>query len=310
MHEDLLHRHLLDQTTDEEERALSAWREESEANEAAYRRAVDDWHALADTNEFDVEKGWRALSERLDAGAEVVPFRRRGSYFAALAAAVLIAALMWMVMPDAEPIAFEGSAGEQRLVSLPDGTRVHLYGTSTLRHDSSFGARERTVRLEGQAFFEVRRSDQPFVVTTAQARVRVLGTEFDVREGNDQTRVVVREGRVRVEDGRNGVELGPDEMTIVRSGEDLSARPVEGEPYFTWLDGELCFEGAPLADVLLDLERNYGVRMTLEDPDVAATKYTATYKSNTDLVDVLEEISLAVDLSYEETGEGYRFFTR
>jgi ferric-dicitrate binding protein FerR (iron transport regulator) len=307
--EDLLHRHLMEQTTVDEERELAAWRAQSRANEDAFQHAVESWHSLDCEDAFDVDKGWQRLEPLLQEATVVVPIRRRGMQMYALAAALLVATMVWLLIPEPAPIAFTGTAGHQRLVSLPDGSTVWLYGTSSLRHDAHFGARNRVIALSGQAFFEVVPNGHPFVVTTSEAEIRVMGTAFDVREGLEETRVVVREGSVRVDDGTHQVTLGPDQMTIAGPAQALSARTVDGQAYLDWLEGELHFEGTRLSDVLLDLERHFGVPLELGAADLEERTLTAAFP-DTDLKNVLDEICLALNLSYEERGDGYQLIAK
>jgi transmembrane sensor len=88
--------------------------------------------------------------------------------------------------------------GEQRTIALSDGSRIELNARSRIR--VRFSKQERDIELlAGQALFSVAKdSSRPFVVTSEEARVRAVGTQFDVYQRSSGTTVTVLEGRVAV----------------------------------------------------------------------------------------------------------------
>lgn len=89
--------------------------------------------------------------------------------------------------------------GEQRLVLLDDGSRVHLNSDSRL-HIQQFDAHRRCVKLErGEAFFEIAKdSARPFVVQIGERQIAVLGTTFVARYEASETVITLVEGKVAV----------------------------------------------------------------------------------------------------------------
>src|SRR3546814_17700403 len=89
--------------------------------------------------------------------------------------------------------------GHYQLV-LPDGSKVHLNAESTLKYPTRFSEHERVVELEGEAFFEVRKSEtRPFKVASYGQVVEVLGTTFNVYAYHDsEIKTTLAEGNVRV----------------------------------------------------------------------------------------------------------------
>ena len=95
--------------------------------------------------------------------------------------------------------------GEYNL-TLADGTNVWLNSDSKLKFPLHFVGNQRAVYLEGEAFFEVTSDSlKPFVVKTAEANVKVLGTSFNVMNYTDEAKVEVAllKGKVKFEDTRN-----------------------------------------------------------------------------------------------------------
>src|SRR5690606_12258135 len=87
-----------------------------------------------------------------------------------------------LTSPDApKNIVVKNESGEKSKVDLQDGTVVWLNAASSLTYPSSFEKEEnRTVKLEGEAFFDVVNDPgKPFIVETSQLSIRVLGTAFN-----------------------------------------------------------------------------------------------------------------------------------
>src|SRR5699024_4703253 len=90
--------------------------------------------------------------------------------------------------------------GETRTVQLSDLTSITLNSGSTITYPRWFGWWERTVTLQGEAFFEVTTTGEPFKVLTRNALVTVMGTRFNVRSPAKNTKarttVFLEEGKV------------------------------------------------------------------------------------------------------------------
>ncbi|MBC8083762.1 MAG: FecR domain-containing protein, partial [Hymenobacter sp.] len=119
---------------------------------------------------------------------------------AVLVPLLLLGAVLWQRLRVVPELRYATSIGEYREVVLPDRSHVWLRPRSELRCAATFGA-TRTVRLRGEAFFDVTKDRaHPFVVRTAAVAVRVLGTSFNVKAYPKlpATTVLVRTGRVQV----------------------------------------------------------------------------------------------------------------
>lgn len=103
---------------------------------------------------------------------------------------------------------------------LSDGTKVWLNADSRFEFPSKFVGQERCVYVEGEVYFEVAKDvSHPFVVTTKQAKVRVLGTSFNVRAYPDEIyRTTLLEGCVEVLYKKDVVKLQPHEQWILDEG--------------------------------------------------------------------------------------------
>lgn len=107
----------------------------------------------------------------------------------------MVALSLWMM---SRPVAFETGIGEQRLVTLDDGTRMQLDTNSHV--EVRLGQNARRVEMtDGRAFFDVAHdAKRPFDVDVDGTIVTAVGTRFSVRRDGDRVWVVLSEGRVRI----------------------------------------------------------------------------------------------------------------
>ena len=174
-------------------------------------------------------------------------------------------------------------SGEESPVRLEDGTRVWLNTHSRLLTPSKFRRHARTVRLEGQAFFDVSPdSRRPFMVNTAKGDVVVLGTRFDVVSYPDaasdfSTTLVSGKVRVMVQcDGaRRSATISPGQrFTFSPETQEAHLAEVDVESLTSWQTGRIVANHTPLKDVLSLISNTYGVRFIINDP--ARLKDTCT----------------------------------
>lgn len=153
----------------------------------------------------------------------------------------------------------ETAAGENRVVTLPDGSRVYLYPHSRLSYPSRFDGEERRVSFSGKATFRVHHDARhPFFVDAAGVETKVLGTVFNVctYEGAP-TRVTLISGSVQVCDAYHCVVLQPGEQVRFFDYQATDIIKTDTLTYTRWLQGEFYYHDAPLSYVIEDLCRYY-----------------------------------------------------
>lgn len=169
-------------------------------------------------------------------------------------------------------------AGEQRVLTLDDGSRVTLAGDSAI--NLSLSGRQRHITLlRGRVYFQVARDPKrPFVVEAGEARVRVTGTRFEVRrDGGDRVRLTVAEGEV--------IASGGDRRLTLRAGEQVhwlrdrlgDRHRVDVDRVLAWLEGRLVFRDQPLRDVLRELAPHHPDRLLLLDQGLAERRLSGTF---------------------------------
>lgn len=153
--------------------------------------------------------------------------------------------------------------GGQYEITLPDGTKVWLNASSSLRFPTAFTGKERTVELQGEAYFEVaRNAAKPFTVKVNDMEVAVLGTHFNVMayEGEGAAKTTLVEGSVKVKKGGEGVVIAPGQQAQVSAGGPLRVvKDANLEEVLAWKNGHFVFDGADIGSVMRQIERWYDV---------------------------------------------------
>lgn len=190
---------------------------------------------------------------------------------------------------------FTAPCGQRAVVTLMDGTEVWLNSNTTLRIlPSPRRARERRVELDGEAYFEVARDERkPFVVSTKEADVKVLGTKFSVfsYEGDERFSASLVEGSVQVSanDGEDTVTLKPDEMVEMVDGALVKGTVEEGD-WLSWKEGVYSFENRTLSEIAGKLEVYYGIKISIHDDKLSETRYSGKFRQGDKVENILKAL--------------------
>ncbi|WP_428152422.1 FecR family protein [Brevundimonas sp.] len=208
------------------------------------------------------------------------------------AAVVLVAAIglgVWAFRP-ADSIVYAAPSDSVRIVALADGSQVTLSRGSRMRVEMD--GRSRTVdRLTGEAFFDVAHdAERPFVITTGEQRLTVLGTRFNVTPDPEGLRVDLLDGRLRVEplDGGEGVILEPGQGFRQHRNPGVVQIDIDGAA--AWTEGRLVFDDVPLAEVASGLLRHTGRTLSFASPEVARLRFSGVLR-----VDRPQEWTMALE---------------
>ncbi len=219
--------------------------------------------------------------------------RRR---FRPLAAAAALALLSWVgyFVLQTSTQQYTTRVGEQRSLTLADGSQIHMNVDTVLK--VNYSDRERGIRLtSGEAIFEVANDPaRPFIVHTPTADVRALGTQFNVYQRNT-TVVSVLQGRVQVKTGaRDSRDLAAgEEVQIARGRIQPRAHP-DASKTAAWRQGRLYVDEMPLAEIVREFNRHGGpVRLRLEGIPAGAYRFGGTFDADDPaaFVDLLERQS-------------------
>jgi ferric-dicitrate binding protein FerR (iron transport regulator) len=158
--------------------------------------------------------------------------------------------------------------GRKTSLVLTDGTRVWLNAASSIKYPTSFGDKDRTVEITGEAYFEVAgNASKPFVVKKAGSdyRIQVLGTHFNVNayDDEDAIRTTLLEGSVSVMNGKNNKLLKPGQQAVTGSGNDGTKVLTDAnmEEAMAWKLDKFSFDRADIHTVMRQIARWYDVNV-------------------------------------------------
>lgn len=308
---------LKSESSDAELRELEAWRSVSRRNERYYQDFVALWELTEGGDYFavglppdvtdivgaNVTARPQAVRLSLDdrTARSVASGRTRRKRWkrwmipAAAAAAAMLGFGIWaltalVLHPPAAPVAlgadeFVTGTSEMATVSLRDGSVVRLAPNSRLQLSGT--TEERDVALQGRAYFAVAPDEaRPFRIRAGAGTVTVRGTRFDLQSEGEDLRLIVVEGSVSLSAGGRHAEVGAGEMSRILNG--VLVPTVTIPDIFSlvnWVGNFLAFQATPLAQVALEIEREYDVRVEITDSELARRTVTGWFSNKT-----LEEV--------------------
>ena len=210
---------------------------------------------------------------------------------------------------DSESVVYnklEIPRGGEFCLTLSDGTRVWLNSETSIQYPVAFGAKERRVFVQGEAYFEVAKdAKKPFTVQFMSSSVTVLGTSFNIRAYPEEKRsqTTLAEGSVRIYSPGSSMLLKPGEQAEVSalSGE-MVKQEVEVKNFTSWKDGRFVFEQQPLEDIMRTLERWYDIRVIFKDEGAKRISLSGNMKRYGDFSQVMKMLQMTGDVRFELHG--------
>ena len=297
------------------------WLAKNPEKKKAFREAQQLVRSMnyADTfqmNDSDNEDMYYSLRKHFDNSRAIKPKVSRYWLSGIAASLLLLAGLAVYYVKQYEAV--QGIPQESQLVeksapygtkltlTLPDGSVAKLNSGSKLAFSTPFGQQTREVMLEGEAFFEIiKEPAKPFIVNAGEIKTTVLGTAFNVSayEKDDQVKVALVTGKVKVKinDSIQQVEkiLNPLEMvTFSKKDRQVTVKKFDPDVITSWKDQIIHFQKESLPEVIDRLEKWYGVRIIVDNPENRTWSYTGKFRQKS-LDHVLLRMSFTEGFTYE-----------
>lgn len=299
----------LDEQTNRE---IENWYDASEENrrrlEALYFVLFtgDRLRAAASVN---TDKSFRSLQRRIELRRQKARPQWRQivmRYAAILVAGVIVAGMyIYQNRPD-DRICTVDAENSECSVTLPDGSVVRLTRSSKLDYPAAFDDKNRTVRLTGEAFFEVSKHNGAlFTVTTVHdAQVVVRGTKFNLKAYDDSSDIetVLVEGAVDFRAAEHVVALHPGQKASYNPADnDLTVQTVN-------LEAELAarlrtFRHINLSQITAVIEDFYGLGIVFRNDSLKEIQFTGTLDFNMPIDHILEVLTLSTNTRFTRNGE-------
>lgn len=235
--------------------------------------------------------------------------RERKLLYLAAAAVVLLGVCTYAIVSLSQrTIEISTAYGESRTLFLPDSSKVTLNSNSKVSYSTSLLSKaNREVFLEGEAYFSVvhKEDDEKFVVHTGELNVEVLGTKFNVNSRRGNTKVILQEGKVKLnmigDDQNKDLIMTPGEYVEFTQKGELTRKTVDANNYLEWRNNRLVFVGTPLTEIAQLLEDNYGYEVTFESDSVRYRKFTGS-SSSVEIEELLEKLARVYNLEVQRNG--------
>lgn len=348
--DNLISSFLRDEITAEELAELRAWLSSDKSNKLYFKQSYMVWKsgAISEQPSELAELAFRKLTRKIESNGGISELDSKVtivhlSVFLKWAAVILISVGLGTVLGyliqgnrinRASYIAsneINVPLGSQSRVVLPDSTEVWLNAGSKLTYSEEYGKVNRTVHLDGEGYFKVFKDPgKPFIVHTKKAKIRALGTEFNVKAYPDEnkTETFLVKGSVMIDkidspkssETAQSIVLKPGQKFVIINDPDKEkteiakdfpgVNPVKKpetkevdlqnsypEVETSWKDANWVIQGENINDLCVKLGRRFNVTVVHIDPGLGKYQFTGTIQKET-LEQVFDLIKLTIPLSY------------
>jgi transmembrane sensor len=217
------------------------------------------------------------------------------------------------LQPKSEPVYYSAHSpkGSVSEMILPDGTVIFLNADSRIRYTMEGENGVREVFLTGEAWFDVAKNlKKDFIVHTPFYKVKVTGTQFNIKayEGDNEVITTLEEGQVIIQSSENiklaeDIVLKPGEQAVLsKSSKEFIIRNVNTKWFTSWKDNKLIFINTSLRELVVLLERRYGVEIEVINKDILDFHFDGTIK-NESIIEIMEIMKKALPIDYKITGQ-------
>jgi len=262
----------------------------------------------------DVQKAWNKIDQKITQAPAIKQINYRPIY-AAIAAMLVFGLLLFGVIDNylrmdrlsRQFTEVTTLPGQKTSVTLPDGSKVWLNSSSSLKYPTNFNVRKREVVLTGEAFFEVYKDkSKRFRVKSGILDIDVYGTSFNVKNYPDE---YLQE--VTVDDGIVGISNDAQEIRKLKKGEQAVLNKASKKILFktedaslvtAWKNNELIFRNTPVNEVFKSLESWFGVNIKFDKRMIWEHNYTFKIKTES-FKEVLGMMQVMTPFKYTINGK-------
>lgn len=312
MIDDLLVKYLAGEITPEEEKVLNQWISEGAGNRKYYNDFRLIWEKsidLAAKSALDENEAWKRFQQRINQkpGATIVELPRKKTkrntwlkFAAAMFFAIAGSAITYLYIFKSKPVETLQIATINEVIkdTLPDASVVTLNKHSKLYYPSRFNKDSRSVKLEGEAFFNITPNKQsPFMIAVNDVTVKVVGTSFNIKSAGGKTEIIVETGIVQVIKNGRITELRPKEK-IVTGIKDSSIvkQSVTDELYNYYRSKKFICDNTSLERLVEMLNEAYGAHIVIAKDELKKLSLTTIFDNET-LDHIIEIISDTFNIS-------------
>lgn len=311
--DDLLIKYIVGEADAAEQEQVRQWIAADPLNRQAYDRLYTIWEnskTPAAGKEPDIDRAWEHfVAKRADHTAAPMSMRKGGAWkrVAAVAAVllVLLCGGLWY-LNTTTGLEYRTEALAE-VLTLPDQSTITLNRNSRLSCARAFNRKDRTVNLEGEAFFDVAKNpEKPFIIHVKDIDVRVVGTSFNIRSGKDLTEIAVESGIVKVMRKDKVYTLtAQDKLTLRNGQEDAEVTHIQNQLYQYYRTNMFVCERTPLSQLVQGLSDAYGVPIDIQNPLLEQQHLTSKYPRTDSVEPILQKVALTLNARLIRQEKGY-----
>ncbi len=290
--DDLLVKYMLGETLPNEDAEVSHWLKEDEKNQTYFQEFKTIWEQskkLAVTIPIDEKAAWQSFKQRVATNQEenknaalVISFKR---WMQAAAAVLIVAVAGWLMyqnLAKSEEVVMAQieTFANTEVDTLPDGSIITVNKNTRLSYPEKFAGNTRKITLKGEAFFKVHPDkSKPFIISANDVTVTVVGTEFNVKNYDSATEVIVESGIVKVSSSNRTVVLEKGERVLIKNTEaDFEKMPAKDSFYNYYRTHSIICNNTPLPDVIGKINEVYNAKIILGDAALNQLRLSTTFK--------------------------------
>jgi transmembrane sensor len=309
----------------DEKTELDAWLSESNAHRQALLDAASLWDDMSVLNELSGLFPQPTSRQKKGNMSKTAVWGIAATFLVMAIAVGVVVQRTWLnSTPEFAAVMqkVQTGVGEQKNVTLADGSKLHLNTNSVVTVDFSSTARN-IVLLKGEAHFEVAHDkSRPFSVTAGNNTVTAVGTAFNMQYVDDNAfELVVTDGKVLVKDrfkasssneslftkrpvAEEGLLMFAGEKATVQgkveARESMSQNDIDDD--LAWQQGMIVFKGEPLEAVLAEIGRYTPVRFNISDESLRKRRVAGYFKVG-DIDGLLSALKSSFNINYEKVTE-------
>lgn len=323
--DELIVGYLTHELNEKEQAELENWLAQDDAHKSYLREMTEIWISSPSPSatKSNREEAYLRFKQRVDKKKNNKHQLLRWSRTAAavLAGIVLLAAGTYVGQWSSDrrivhaPQEIEVPMGSRSRIVLQDGTIAWLNAGSKLSYPSEAFGKQRLVRLEGEAYFEVKTDKKrPFIVQTSMVDVEVLGTRFSVKDygEDDEIEVILAEGSVNFIDKNNlqaSFIMQPSQQAIYnKTNKEISINEVPVSLANVWTTGAHFFNEFTFEQIARILEKAYDVVIIFRDESKKGLTFYSDFRSDDTLDDILDILSSSKKFRYTKNNDIIEIF--
>ena len=310
----LIAKYLSENISQVEKETLFKWITSDTENKKRFEETEKLWHLKVPKSvdiDFQTNQEWHKIEPLLEIEPTSHSFRL--SIFLKMAASIVLLIIstvcLYLFLYNSSGTVVE-TTGTILTFTLPDGSVVTLNKNSKLEYSKDFNTEVREINFEGEAYFDItKNAAKPFVIALADAKVKVLGTSFNVAAYKKEAtvEVFVNSGKVSFSPlaSPSKLILVPGTTGVLeKKNNRLKSYAHLTENTLAWRDKKLIFNKTRLAQVIKDISHYYNADFDVQNRELLNCRFTSSFE-NAPLQEVIEALTISLNLVVEKKKDKY-----